>query len=153
MTWDAVPDTSSNTLVLYDGVCGLCNGLNQFLLKRDPDNHFRFASLQSEFAASLLKRYDISAVDLDTVYVVADYGQSSQRLFARSDAVLHVVGQLGGLWSVFRAGRALPKAVREALYNVVARHRYRVFGKYEVCLMPEEKYRKRFLDLVTTKPS
>ncbi|MCA1575588.1 MAG: DCC1-like thiol-disulfide oxidoreductase family protein, partial [Acidobacteria bacterium] len=152
-TWDVVPDTSSNTLVLYDGVCGLCNGLNQFLLKRDPDNHFRFASLQSEFAASLLKRYDISAVDLDTVYVVADYGQSSQRLFARSDAVLHVVGQLGGVWSVFRAGRALPKAVREALYNVVARHRYRVFGKYEVCLMPEEKYRKRFLDLVTTKPS
>ncbi len=149
-----MPDTSSKTLVLYDGVCGLCNGLNQFLLKRDPDNHFRFASLQSEFAASLLKRYDINAVDLDTVYVVADYGQPSQRLLARSDAVLHVLGQLDGVWGFLRAGRrVLPKTLREALYNLVARYRYRVFGKYEVCLMPEEKYRKKFLDLVATQPS
>jgi predicted DCC family thiol-disulfide oxidoreductase YuxK len=100
-----------------------------------------------------LKRYDINAVDLDTVYVVPNYGQSSQRLLARSDAVLHVLGQLGGVWGFFRAGRVLPKTLREALYNLVARNRYRVFGKYEVCLVPEEKYRKKFLDLVTTQPS
>lgn len=148
-----MPETNSNTLVLYDGVCGLCNGLNQFLLKRDPDDHFRFASLQSEFAASLLKRYDINAVDLDTVYVVADYGQPSQRLLARSDAILHVLGRLRGVWSFCRAGWVFPKSLRDALYNLVARNRYRVFGKYEVCLMPEEKYRKKFLDLITTQPS
>jgi predicted DCC family thiol-disulfide oxidoreductase YuxK len=148
-----VPDTNSNTLVLYDGVCGLCNGLNQFLLKRDPNDHFRFASLQSEFAASLLKRYDINAVDLDTVYVVADYGQPGERLLARSDAILHILGRLGGVWGLFRVGVALPKSLRDALYNVVARNRYRVFGKYDVCLMPEERYRKKFVDLVTTQPS
>jgi predicted DCC family thiol-disulfide oxidoreductase YuxK len=143
-----VPETNSKTLVLYDGVCCLCNGLNQFLLKRDPNDHFRFASLQSEFASSLLKRYDINAVDLDTVYVVADYAQPSQRLLARSDAILHVLGQLGGVWSLLKAGRALPKSLRDALYNLVARNRYRVFGKYDVCLMPEERYRRKFLDLV-----
>jgi predicted DCC family thiol-disulfide oxidoreductase YuxK len=148
-----VPDTNSNTLVLYDGVCGLCNGLNQFLLKRDPNDHFRFASLQSEFAASLLKRFDIKAVDLDTVYVVADYAQPGERLLARSDAILHILGRLGGVWGLLRVGRALPKSLRDALYNVVARNRYRVFGKYDVCLMPEERHRKKFVDLVTTQPS
>jgi predicted DCC family thiol-disulfide oxidoreductase YuxK len=143
-----VPETNSNTLVLYDGVCGLCNGLNQFLLKRDQNDHFRFASLQSKFAASLLARYDINAVDLDTVYVIADYGQPSQRLLSRSDAILNILGRLGGVWSLLGIGSALPKSLRDALYNVVARNRYRVFGKYDVCLMPEESYRKKFLDLV-----
>jgi predicted DCC family thiol-disulfide oxidoreductase YuxK len=148
-----VPETKPNTLVLYDGVCGLCNGLNQFLLKRDVDDHFRFASLQSEFAASLLKRYDINPVDLDTVYVVADYGQPGQRLLARSDAILNVLGHLGGVWRFLKAGQVLPKSLRDALYNVVARNRYRVFGKYDVCLMPEERYRKKFLDQVATGQS
>jgi predicted DCC family thiol-disulfide oxidoreductase YuxK len=148
-----VPETNPNTLVLYDGVCGLCNGLNQFLLKRDPNDHFRFASLQSEFAASLLKRYDINAVDLDTVYVVADYAQPGERLLARSDAILYILGRLGGVWGLLRVGGVLPKSLRDALYNVVARNRYRVFGKYDVCLMPENRYRKKFVDLVTTQPS
>lgn len=141
-------DTTHNTLVLYDGVCGLCNGLNQFLLTRDRNDHFRFASLQSEFAASLLKRYDINTVDLDTVYVVADYGQPSQCLLSRSNAILHVLGQLGGVWGLLRVGRVLPKSLRDALYNVVASNRYRVFGKYDVCLMPEERHRRKFLDVV-----
>ncbi|MFN2513646.1 MAG: thiol-disulfide oxidoreductase DCC family protein [Pyrinomonadaceae bacterium] len=143
-----MPETNSKTLVLYDGVCGLCNGLNQFLLKRDRNDHFRFASLQSDFSASLLNRYDLNALDLDTVYVVADYGQPDQRLLARSDAILHVMGRLGGVWGFLRIGRVLPKTLRDALYNLVARNRYRVFGKYDVCLMPEERYRRKFLDQV-----
>ena len=143
-----MPDPSSHTLVLYDGVCGLCNGLNRFLLKRDQDDHFRFASLQSEFASSLLDRYHINAVDLDTVYVVVDYDQPSQRLLAKSDAILHVLGRLGSVWRVLRIGRALPKSWRDALYDLVARNRYRVFGKSDVCLMPEERYQKKFLDTV-----
>lgn len=146
-------EANSTTLVLYDGVCGLCNGLTQFILKRDSEDHFRFASLQSEFAATLLKRHHISNVDLDTVYVVADYGQSSQQLLARSEAIVHVFGRLGGVWGLLTVGKVLPKALRDALYNVVARNRYRIFGKYDVCLMPEEKYRKKFLDLTTAQPS
>jgi predicted DCC family thiol-disulfide oxidoreductase YuxK len=143
-----LPESASNPIILYDGVCGLCNGLNRFLLKRDKHDRFRFASLQSEFAASLLKQHGINAVDLDTVYVVVDHGQASERLLARSDAILHVLRQLGGIWNVFRLGIAVPKSLRDALYNVVARNRYRVFGKYDVCLMPEERYRRKFLDIV-----
>ncbi|MCM3870324.1 MAG: DCC1-like thiol-disulfide oxidoreductase family protein [Pyrinomonadaceae bacterium] len=143
-----MPDTNSNTLVLYDGVCGLCNRLNQFLLKRDSNDHFRFASLQSKFAASLLERYDIKVVDLDTFYALADYGEPSQRLLERSDAALHVLGRLGRGWGLLRIGGVLPKSLRDALYNLIARNRYSIFGKYDVCLMPEEKYRRKFLDLV-----
>jgi predicted DCC family thiol-disulfide oxidoreductase YuxK len=148
-----VPDTSSKTLVLYDGVCGLCNRLNQFLLNRDPHDHFLFASIQSDFAASLLERYQISTVDLNTVYVLADYGQPSQRILARSDAALHVLGAVGGGWGLLRIGGVLPKSLRDSLYNLVARNRYNIFGKYDVCMMPDERYRKKFLDLVTTEPS
>ncbi|MGH9970268.1 MAG: thiol-disulfide oxidoreductase DCC family protein [Pyrinomonadaceae bacterium] len=145
-----MPEPVSNPIVLYDGVCGLCNGLNQFLLKRDKQDRLRFASLQSQFANSLLRRHAINAVDLNTVYVVVDYAQPTERLLARSDAILHVLRQLGGVWQVFRLGGFIPRALRDALYKVVARNRYRVFGKYEVCLMPEEKYRKKFFDLAVS---
>lgn len=147
-----MPETLSHPIVLYDGLCGLCNGLNQFLLKRDKQDRLRFASLQSEFANSLLRRHSINSVDLDTVYVVVDHDQTAERVLARSDAILHVLRELGGVWQVFRLGGLLPKKLRDSLYNLVARNRYRVFGKYEVCLMPEEKHRRKFLDLAVTSP-
>lgn len=134
-------------IVLYDGVCGLCNRLNQFLLKRDTHDRFRFASLQSKFAEDLLARHGADACDLDTVYVAIDYGKPNERLLARSDAILHALNQLDGIWKWARAGRVLPKALRDGIYKVVARNRYRVFGKHESCLLPEPKYRDKFLDV------
>ena len=139
-------DSDSISVVLYDGVCGLCNRLNQFLLKRDLHDRFRFASLQSEFAAEALGRHGIKAIDLDTVYVITDYGESAERILARSDAVIQALQRLGGVWAAIgTAGKVLPKLVRDGLYNVVAANRYRVFGKYDVCLMPEERYKRKFL--------
>lgn len=135
----------SNPIILYDGVCGLCNRLNQFLLKRDKDDRFRFASLQSDFASELLKGHGLDANDLDTVYVVVDYGKPGERVLARSDAVLYALQQLGGPWSVARLATVLPRALRNAAYNIVARNRYRVFGKYEVCPIPEERFKHKFL--------
>ena len=140
-------DTESNPIVLYDGVCGLCNRLVQFLLKRDNRDRLRFASLQSEFAAPLLKRHSADPHDLDTVYVVIDYGQPGERLLARSDAILFLLSQLGGIWKLLGIGRVLPKAFRDAAYRIVARNRYRVFGKHESCLLPEPKHRNKFLDV------
>ena len=145
----SVPDSIS--VVLYDGVCGLCNRLNTFLLKRDRHDRFRFASLQSGFAAKLLQRHGADAIDLDTVYVVVDYSKPSERLLSRSDAILHVLQRLGGVWSLAAAGRIFPKPLRDAFYKLVASNRYRVFGKYDVCLMPEERFKNKFLDTVEGK--
>ena len=140
-----MPKPNAPTVVLYDGVCGLCNRLNQFLLKRDRHDRFRFASLQSDFAAKLLERHGADAIDLDTVYVVVDYGEPNERSLSRSDAILNVLQRLGGVWSLSAAGKIVPRPVRDAFYKLVATNRYRVFGKYDVCLMPEEKYRAKFL--------
>ena len=149
MTSRKVPlsQAEAKPIVLYDGVCGLCNRLVQFLLKRDTHDRFRFASLQSAFANQLLTHYGRDPHDLDTVYVVKDYGGPSQSLLARSDAILYLLWRLGGLWKVAKAGRVLPGALRDAVYQMVASNRYRVFGKYDSCLLPEPRDRAKFLDL------
>ncbi len=142
-----MPIPESNPIVLYDGVCGLCNHLVQFLLKRDTHDRFRFASLQSEFANSLLTHHRVDPHDLDTVYVVKNYGQPGQSLLARSDAILYMLTQLDGLWKLAGVGRVIPKAFRDAVYKIVARNRYRVFGKHESCILPEPQHRAKFLDV------
>ena len=133
----------ANPILLYDGVCGLCSRLVQFVLKRDSSRHLRFASLQSDFASRILQRLGLDANDLDTVYLV----EPGERLTARSDAVISVLRKLGGFWSaVALLLRALPKSLRDWGYDIIARSRYRIFGKHDSCLLPEEKYRDRFLD-------
>ncbi len=141
-----MPDTNTNPILLYDGVCGLCNRLNQFLLKRDTNDRLRFASLQSEFAGSILKRHNLNPEDLDTVYVVLNHDRSDERVLARSDAILHALTALGGIWSASRVGVVIPRWVRNKLYDLVAGNRYRVFGKHDSCLMPDPRYRHKFLD-------
>jgi predicted DCC family thiol-disulfide oxidoreductase YuxK len=140
-------ETQPNPIVLYDGVCGLCNRLVQFLLRHDYRDRFRFASLQSEFSSKLLTKYGHDPHDLDTVYVVKDYSLPNERLLARSDAILYMLNQLGGIWILSGAGRVLPRALRDMAYKVVARNRYKVFGKHESCMLPEPQHRAKFLDL------
>ena len=136
---------SINPVILYDGVCGLCNRLVQFVLKHDRKAHFRFASLQSDYAARILQAHHLDPDDLDTVYLVQE---SSAPPVGRSDAVISVLRELGDLWAAIAVAlRLFPKWLRDWGYGVVARHRYRVFGKYETCLLPEKRYQGRFLDL------
>jgi len=138
----------SNLIVFYDGVCGLCNRLVQFLLKRDRDNKLRFASLQSEFASKVLSRHGIDPTDLDTVHVVENYEGRDELVFDRSNAILRAVRELGGLWSFVAAlGMIVPRFIRDLFYTLVARNRYRVFGKSETCMLPEPRYRTKFLDM------
>jgi predicted DCC family thiol-disulfide oxidoreductase YuxK len=139
-----MPDCA-NPLLLYDGVCGLCNRLVRFVLKRDTAARFRFASLQSDYAARILQRHGLELRDLDTVYVAESPGG---RLKARSDAVIFILRELGGFWSVAATVlRIIPRPLRDWGYRIVTRHRYRVFGKYESCPPPETKYQDRFLDI------
>jgi predicted DCC family thiol-disulfide oxidoreductase YuxK len=134
-------------ILLYDGVCGLCNGLVQSVLRRDRKASFRFAALQSELATRLLARHGVKADNLDTVYVVVNPDQPGDSLLARSDAVLYVLGQLGTVWRATAFALAvLPRFLRDWGYNFVARHRYRIFGRYDTCPIPSPETRSRFLD-------
>lgn len=142
-----MPDQSPHPIVLYDGVCGLCNRLNQFLLKRDHHDRLRFASLQSSLAESLTLRHGANPKDLDTVYVVVDHGLPGEHLLSRSDAIIYVVTQLGGVWKVMGLAKVLPKALRNIAYNIVAKNRYRVFGKHDSCMLPDPTNKEKFLEV------
>ncbi len=136
-----------NPIVLYDGVCGLCNRAVQFLLRRDRHDRFRFASLQSDFAARLLERHGIDHTKLDTVYAVVHQGESNETVLAKSDAFLLFARVLGGVWGLARVGRLIPRAVRDRLYDLVANNRYRLFGKSESCMLPDPAYKHKFLEV------
>jgi len=137
----------SHPILLYDGVCGLCNRLVRFTLRHDRKDTFRFASLQGSTAAGILRRHGQSPADLDTFYAVTDFDQPDEQLRSRSDAALFVLQDLGGRWSVLAAlGHLLPKSLRDALYNLVARNRYRVFGKFDACPLPRPNDRPKFLE-------
>jgi len=142
-----VPDQSPHPIVLYDGVCGLCNRLNQFLLKRDRHDRLRFASLQSSLAESLTLRHGANPNDLDTVYVVVDHNRPTEHLLSRSDAIIYVLTQLGGIWKVMGLAKVLPKTLRNIAYNIVARNRYAVFGKLDSCMLPDPKNKEKFLEV------
>jgi predicted DCC family thiol-disulfide oxidoreductase YuxK len=133
-------------ILLYDGVCGLCNRLVQFILRRDPNAIFRFAALQSALAARTLTRHGANPTHLDTVYVVVNHELPDEYLLSRSDAVLFVLKQLQVFRPLTAFVQLLPKLLRDAAYNTVARHRYQAFGRSEACILPGAQDRARFLD-------
>ena len=133
-------------LVLYDGVCGLCNRLLQFVLKHDSHAVFRFASLQSPIGIATVARWGGDPRDLSSLYVVAHFRKPYARLFTRSDAALFVARQLGWPWRMLFITALVPARFRDRAYDLVARSRYRVFGRYERCLLPSTASRSRFID-------
>jgi predicted DCC family thiol-disulfide oxidoreductase YuxK len=132
-------------LVLYDGVCGLCNWAVRLILKHDRQARFKFASIQSQYGLDLLSQHRYTPDTLDSFVLLIDQGTPDERFLIRSDAALHVGGALGGLWRLLRILRILPRSIRDWLYGIVARNRYRWFGKYDACPIPEPEYRDRFV--------
>jgi predicted DCC family thiol-disulfide oxidoreductase YuxK len=137
---------SDHPIILYDGVCGMCNRLVRAILPRDPEGLFRFATLQGEFAGALLARHNADRGQMETLYVVLAPGTPEERLLSYSDAALYIAARLRGPLRMARIFRVLPRALRNWLYGLIARRRYRWFGKYETCPLPEPQWKDRFLD-------
>jgi predicted DCC family thiol-disulfide oxidoreductase YuxK len=136
-------------LVLYDGVCGLCNRLVQFVLRRDAADRFRFAPLQGALARDLLRSRGRDAGDLDTVYVVADYGGPREALLWKGRAIVFLLSELGGIWRAARAATVLPARLVDAVYDLVAKRRYRWFGRHDACPTPSAGDRAKFIGPVS----
>ncbi|MFZ1685469.1 MAG: DCC1-like thiol-disulfide oxidoreductase family protein [Candidatus Zixiibacteriota bacterium] len=133
-------------LILYDGVCGLCNRLVRIVLKYDRAGCFNFLSLQSPKSADLLDKYGRNPVNLDTVYVIVDYSLPSENLRERHGAIIFICSKLGGIWGMLSWSRVLPNWLVRPLYDFIARSRYSVFGRLGSCPLPDPSVRDRFLD-------
>lgn len=140
------PHAEAVHLVLYDGVCGLCSRLLQFLLTHDRRGVFAFASLQSTTGQSVVQELGGDPADLTSFYVLANYRTDRTRTLAKSKAALFVAGQLGWPWKAAVIARVLPDAVLDRAYDVIARNRYRVFGRFDHCLAPRPEFRGRFIE-------
>lgn len=127
-------------IIVFDGVCNFCNFWVNFLLERDRKNTFLFTALQSDAAKSLLKKYNRSTDDIDTFMLITDKG-----CFDRSTAGLLVAKELGGIWKLFYVFIVIPKFIRDPVYNLIARNRYKFFGKNESCRIPTKDERDKFL--------
>ncbi len=133
--------SSEKSLLLFDGVCNLCNGFVQFVIEQDPQAKFRFASLQSETGQRILEEMNMPATDLKTVIL-----RKNGRIYTHSDVALEVAKELGGIWSLVYVGKILPKALRDKIYDWVAANRYRWFGKQESCWLPSPELQERFVE-------
>ena len=130
-------DTS---IILFDGVCNLCNGTVHFLLKRDKKECFRFAALQSASGQKLLKHHELSSTDLDTFVLIAE-----GCCYTKSTAALIVTKKLGQGWPLLYGFIIVPQFMRDFVYSLIAKHRYRIFGKKKQCMVPAPEVEHRFL--------
>jgi predicted DCC family thiol-disulfide oxidoreductase YuxK len=141
---ESAPD--AGPILFYDGVCGLCDRTVQFVLRHDRRGRVRFAALQSASARRMLARHGRDPSRLDTMYLLLSPGAPTERLLDRSDGILGVLDQLGGIWRVSTAAWVVPRFLRDRAYDLVARNRYRWFGRYDRCILPPPNARERFLD-------
>jgi predicted DCC family thiol-disulfide oxidoreductase YuxK len=131
---------SAERIVVFDGVCHFCNRWVQFLLRHDRAGRFRFAPMQGEAGRTLLAGHGLDADDPATFLLLR-----AGKAHVQTDAILHVLGDLGWPWRAAIALRIVPGALRDAGYRVLARNRYRWFGRRDVCVVPTDEQRARFL--------
>jgi predicted DCC family thiol-disulfide oxidoreductase YuxK len=127
-------------VILFDGVCNLCTGSVQFILKRDKEKKFLFASLQSNFGQNLLKQFNLPSIKFNSFILYQD-----KILYTRSTAALKMFQQLKG-WKWVKIFWVVPKFIRDAVYNLIANNRYKWFGQKKECWLPTPELRARFLD-------
>ncbi|AFC33131.1 YuxK [Paenibacillus mucilaginosus 3016] len=127
-------------VIFYDGVCGFCQKIVQFILPRDPEGKFRFVAIQSEFGRRVLTEHGLDPEELST-FVLLDRG----KIYTRSTAGLRVLRELGGLWKLLYLFIIVPRPLRDLVYKLIASNRYRLFGRTDACMLPRPQERARFL--------
>lgn len=132
---------ADDRVVLFDGVCRLCNGWSQFLIRHDRSGNIRLCSVQSPQGQAILAWFGLPTERFDTMLYV-----EGSRAFEKSDAFLAVIAQLPAPWRYLRWLRLLPRVLRDGCYDRIAQNRYALFGRYEQCLLPAPEHRGRFLD-------
>ena len=132
-------------VLVYDGLCGFCDGTVQFVLARDPAGPLRFAALQGEYGRSVLARH-VGLRGVDSLVLVESSAGEAERVLVRSGAVLGLARYLGGLWRLLLVLRIVPRPLRDGLYDLFARYRYRWFGRRDACAVPDAAQRSRFID-------
>lgn len=135
------PKIAAPVIVLFDGLCNLCDGAVRFMIDRDRDARLRFASLQSDVARELLGRFGRTAEAVPASIIVID----GDRIFERSAATLHIARVLGAPWSFASVFAIVPEAIRDIVYRSIARNRYAIFGTRDACRIPTPAEAERFL--------
>jgi len=136
-----MPEQEDHPIIFFDGVCNLCTGSVQYVIKHDPGRIFRFASLQSDFAQKILSKFDIASNGFNSFILY-----ENKRVYTRSTAALRVAKKLKGVVTLLYAFIIIPKFLRDAVYNFIAKKRYVWFGKKETCWLPTPELRALFLD-------
>jgi len=127
-------------IILFDGVCNLCNNSIQFIIKKDKKQHFLFASLQSDAAQDILLQFQLKNSDFDSIIFI-----ENGKIYQKSTAILKISTYLGGLWKLNYGFIIIPKFIRDTIYSFIAKNRYKWFGKKNVCMIPTKELKIRFL--------
>jgi predicted DCC family thiol-disulfide oxidoreductase YuxK len=130
-----------HSIILFDGVCNLCNGAVLFVIRHDKKNQFVFASLQSEEGKKILADYNLDKNEMNS-FILVENGKA----YERSSAALNVVKKLNGLWSFLYGFIIVPKFIRDGIYNIIAKKRYQWFGRKDECMIPTPELRAKFLN-------
>lgn len=133
-------ESDDHPILLFDGVCNLCDGSIQFIIPQDPEGKLRFAPLQSELGRTVRRQAGLSTDTLETVVLVDD-----GLAYTKSDAAIRIGEHLGGIYRLLSLGRLVPRRLRDRLYDFVAANRYNWFGRKDQCMVPDEDVSDRFL--------
>ncbi len=131
---------SNQHVIIFDGVCNFCNGAVNFIIKRDHNNVFVFAPLQSPTAQKLILEYKVDKVGFDTFLLI-----KNNACFFRTNAGLEITTDLSGYWYLFKVTKIIPRPIRDYFYRLFARNRYSIFGKTETCMVPTAELKDKFL--------
>ncbi len=128
-------------VILFDGVCNMCNSFVRFIIKRDKNKVFQFASLQSKYGMALSAHFNVSSDNLKTVILF-----DGEKILMQSDASIEILSSLNGIWKAALIFKIIPSFIRNGIYNLLAKNRYALFGKKDQCSVPTDDVKDRFLD-------